>query len=95
MRLGQQFTMVLATCTDTDPAFNINELTATIDWGDGTTPTAGVLISRGGGIFDVQGMHTYTKIFGKDVTVEIDDAGGNARAIVNDAIRLWPRATPY
>jgi len=94
VRLGKPFTAIMATFTDTDPAYNAGDLSATIDWGDGTTGP-GVLLSLGNGAFNVQGTHTYTKIFGKDVTVQINDAGGNARAIVTDAIRLWPRTAPY
>ncbi|MGD0462672.1 MAG: glycosyl hydrolase family 28-related protein [Tepidisphaeraceae bacterium] len=33
--------------------------TATISWGDGTSPTAGTIIAAGGGNYDVLGTHTY------------------------------------
>jgi hypothetical protein len=94
VRLGRPFTWIVATCTDTDPASNISNLTAIIDWGDGTTPTTGTLIADGGGIYDVQGVHTYKKVFGKDVTVQINHVSGSAYAIVTDAVRLWPRTGP-
>ena len=94
VRLGSPFTAIMATFTDTDPAYNAGDLSATIDWGDGTT-SPGTLLSQNNGAFNVQGTHTYTKVFGRNVTVQINDAGGNARAIVTDAIRFWPRTVPY
>jgi streptogramin lyase len=96
VRLGQPFTdLSVATCTDTDPASDVSSLTATIDWGDGTTPTSGVLVSHGGGSYDVQGSHTYTKVFGKDVTVQINHVSGSGHAVATSTIRLWPRTEPF
>jgi len=61
------FSGQVATFTDGNPlatlvAANGNtEFTATIDWGDGTSPTAGTVTQPGGigTAFDVSGSHTY------------------------------------
>src|SRR5262249_27125482 len=59
VRIGKPFTAIVATFTDTDPAYSATDLSATIDWGDGTAPDAGQLLSLGNGVFSVQGSHTY------------------------------------
>jgi virginiamycin B lyase len=90
VRLGKPFTRILGSFT-TDPSINLTDLSATIDWGDGTPPETGVVLSQGSGIFNVQGTHTYTKIFGKNVTVQMNHTAG-ATAIASDGVRLWPKA---
>jgi len=90
VRIGKPFTAILGSFA-TDPSINLGDLSATIDWGDGTPPEAGVVLSNGSGVFDVQGVHTYTKFFGKNVTVQMNHTAG-ATGIARDAIRLWPKA---
>src|SRR5581483_4555792 len=45
--------------TDANPLALASDFTATINWGDGTLPSAGTIVAAGGGGFDVAGTHTY------------------------------------
>jgi hypothetical protein len=53
------FNGTVATFTDSDKTKTPASFTATINWGDATAPTAGV-ITGGSGSFTVTGQHTYT-----------------------------------
>ena len=55
---GQTYNGVVATFTDPDLADTAGDFTATIDWGDDTALTPGV-ISGGDGSFTVTGSHSY------------------------------------
>jgi autotransporter-associated beta strand protein len=55
---GESFSATLATFSDTLSGTTAGEYSATIDWGDGTTPTTGDVVADGSG-FDVEGTHTY------------------------------------
>jgi hypothetical protein len=58
---GLPFVGTVATFTDTDPSVVPSNFIATIDWGDGSQPSAGtVSYTPGGGGFNVTGTHTYT-----------------------------------
>ena len=58
---GLAFTgQAVATFTDPGGAEALGDYSATIDWGDGSTPTSGV-ISVLSGTFTVQGDHTYAE----------------------------------
>jgi hypothetical protein len=95
VRLGQPFNnLEVASFTDADPGATAGSFSATINWGDGTAPTVGTVISKGSG-FDVQGSHTYQKVGGWDVTVTINDTGGGASATVTSSARLFPRVLSY
>jgi cyclophilin family peptidyl-prolyl cis-trans isomerase len=52
--------VTVASFTDANSLTSVLEFTATINWGDGTTPSAGA-VSLSGGVFVVQGTHTYPK----------------------------------
>jgi hypothetical protein len=93
VRLGQPFTLVVATFA-ADPLNTPGQFSAsTIDWGDGTAPSAATIVSTGGGNFSVSGMHVYTKLAGWNVTVTIVGPGNNATA--NSKARLWPKPLSY
>ncbi|HEY4427599.1 MAG TPA: hypothetical protein VGN08_05295, partial [Solirubrobacteraceae bacterium] len=52
-----------------------SDLSATIDWGDGSTsPTT--LVANAGGGYDVSGSHTYGGAGTKSGTVHVVDVGG-------------------
>ncbi|MBO0699415.1 MAG: hypothetical protein J2P46_13550, partial [Zavarzinella sp.] len=51
-------TQTVATFTDPGGAEVLGDYSASIDWGDGTAPSAGT-ISLAGGVFTVTGSHTY------------------------------------
>jgi FHA domain len=62
-------------------------LAATIDWGDGTAPTAGVIAdSSGSGTRSVSGSHTYSRIATFSVTVTITSSGAVADRASNVAV---------
>jgi hypothetical protein len=81
---GQAFTQVVASFADADPAGDVSDYTATIDWGDGTTDT-GSVASDGSGGFQVSGTHTYAEEGTSSVTVTIKDAGGSAATATSTA----------
>jgi hypothetical protein len=86
---GQLFTQAIATFTDPGGAEALGDYGATISWGDGSTPTAG-LLSFSGGVFTVTGTHTYAEESAADpiaVTISHDsapDAIANSTAMVAD-----------
>ena len=53
------------------------DLTATIDWGDGTSSTGGAVISTGNGGFLVSGHHVYAEEGSYNVVVTLNDKSGN------------------
>jgi hypothetical protein len=71
---------VVATFADSDPAASDGDFSSTIDWGDGTAPSAGHVSPdpAGGSTFQVTGTHVYDKEGSYPLTVAIQDAGGSA-----------------
>ena len=53
-----------------------------INWGDGTMQnpdiTGGALASQGGGVYAVEGLHTYTTAGSYPISVTVNDAGGQS-----------------
>jgi hypothetical protein len=91
---GQSFTAAVATFTDANPNEIAADLSATINWGDGTT-SAGI-ISEQSGVFTVTGTHTYATDGSFNESVTITDtgySGTNESALsVSSAIstiKLW------
>ena len=71
----------VATFTDANPYAPVSDFTATIDWGDGTPPTTGVVTGPVGGPFTVSGSHEYATLGPKVIEVYIlDEGGADARA---------------
>ena len=78
---GSAFTGVVATFTDSLPGTPASDLTATIDWGDGTS-IDNVSPSGTSGTFTVSGTHTYAS-FGPPHTVMVvlhESSPGSASA---------------
>jgi titin len=95
VRLGQPFTLVIASFTDPDPSGVASQFSATsIDWGDGTAPTTATIVPLGSENYNVVGTHAYTKVGSWNVTVTIKDSGG-AGATANSKVRLWPKAFSF
>jgi len=88
-RLGQEFTLVVASFTDADPTSNPPDFTATINRGDGSGSPGNVTANPAGG-FDVSGTHTYLRTGGFGLAVQITSVGGST-ATANTSVRLWPR----
>jgi PKD repeat protein len=79
----------VATFSDSGyPANVAADMTATIDWGDGTT-TPGAVVALGGGNFGVNGSHTYTKSGALTMTVTVsDDAPGTATLTITGPVNI-------
>jgi Concanavalin A-like lectin/glucanases superfamily/Domain of unknown function (DUF4214)/Right handed beta helix region len=75
---------VVAFFSDADPRGAPGQYAATIDWGDGTPKTAGVVSADGSG-FDVTGSHTYATHGSYPVTVTITDSGGATTTVQSTA----------
>ncbi len=80
--VGSAFSGSIANFTDTNTARTSADFTASINWGDGSSSTAGT-ISGGSGTFAVSGAHTYTApgTFSVSVTLT-QNAPGTATATV-------------
>jgi hypothetical protein len=76
---GQSLSSTVATFTDSNPSIAASGLTATIDWGDGTTSAGTVTGSDGS--FAVTGSHTYSVAGSDTVAVTLsEDPPGTASA---------------
>jgi PKD repeat protein len=84
---GTAVSGTVATFTDTFSGNTASDFTATIDWGDGTT-TSGT-VTGGGGLFAVNGTHTYADEGNFTVTVTLaDDAPGTATATATSTVMV-------
>jgi hypothetical protein len=63
--------------TDSDPYRQASDYTATIDWGDGTDPSTGV-VTGSSGAFSVAGDHFYGHLGTYSVTLTVTDPSGNS-----------------
>ena len=89
--------VTVATFSDANPTATVNDFTATITWGDGST-SAGSVVATGNG-FTVTGTHTYADEDSYLASVAItDDGGSTANAsttvTVNDAALTAAAAAP-
>jgi hypothetical protein len=97
---GAAFNGTVATFSDADGSKTPASFTATIDWGDGTAPTAGT-VSGGPGTFTVTGQHTYADEGSFPFTVTVTETGpggatasamGTATVTESDALSGTPVA---
>jgi hypothetical protein len=70
-----------------DPGTRAQQLQATIDWGDQSTPTPGRIEPRGSGRFAVIGTHRYSEPGIFRINVSIRDAAGQA-VIAESAVHV-------
>jgi hypothetical protein len=76
---GVPFTGVVGSFSDDDPAANVKDYTATINWGDGHL-TNGTITGNSNGGFDVSGTNTYAQAGLYAVSVDVMDFGGGPGA---------------
>jgi uncharacterized repeat protein (TIGR01451 family) len=90
----------LVTFTDSDGTATASHYTATVDWGDGTTPTSATITGAAGSFSVATGMHTYdfgaggagtvhlplpaVAVTVTDVTVPANKATGTGHASITD-----------
>lgn len=67
---------VVTSFTDADPNGTVADYTATVNWGDGSLPSAGTIAASGSG-FTVSGGHTYPALGPYTIKVHICDVGGS------------------
>ena len=70
--VGQTFSGVVATITDANTTEIATELTASINWGDGTT-SAGQVVRTGPGTFNITGSHAYAKAGSFSIVTQVTD----------------------
>jgi PKD repeat protein len=73
---GSNTTLTVATFTDAGGPEDVANYTASIDWGDGSAATSGV-ITVSGGTFSVSGSHTYSTAANHTVATTVHDEGGS------------------
>jgi microcystin-dependent protein len=85
---GAGLNATVAIFTDANPNAQVNDFTATIDWGDGTSSSGVVFLN--GSSFAVIGSHAYAEEGSYRATADIVDVGGSTAtasivAVVTDA----------
>jgi hypothetical protein len=96
---GNAFTGEVAKFDNGDPLAQASDFTATIDWGDGSSPTSGVITPDSVSGFDVAGTHTYADEGSHTAVIHITGPAAtsitvNAPAKVDDA-PLTPTGFPF
>ncbi|HET6246254.1 MAG TPA: hypothetical protein VFE47_01020 [Tepidisphaeraceae bacterium] len=84
---GRSFTAAVATFHDNNSASTTAKLSATINWGDGTTST-GSIVSNGSGNFTVNGTHTYHDEGTYHPVISIHDTDGQSASVTSTVIVL-------
>jgi hypothetical protein len=86
------FSGPVAEFSDANTSATIADYTATIDWGDGTTPSTGTIVALApAGVFEVTGSHTYATsglnggVGSYKIQALIADVGGSKLTVTNTA----------
>ncbi len=78
-----------ATFTDANPGDHQSDFTATINWGDNSTPSNGQVVyqgtSDGSSTYMVTGSHEYTAQGSYQISIAVTDAGGKTATIMGNA----------
>lgn len=64
----------LVTFSDGDPGAQVSDYTASINWGDGTAASPGIVTGPVGGPFSVSGSHSYSKVGSYTIGVTVGEA---------------------
>lgn len=87
-------TVQVATFIDYDTSKSAGSFTATINWGDGSAQTAGVVSANVSGGFNVTGTHTYAAAGTFNVDIQVADSNGNfARTRSTATVKAVPVVT--
>ncbi|HVC96995.1 MAG TPA: DUF4214 domain-containing protein [Pirellulales bacterium] len=79
----------LATFTDSGGAEPLADYSATVDWGDGGSTTAGVISGPdANGVFIISGSHTYTSAGTPTITVTVHHDAVASDVLVHDAVTV-------
>jgi hypothetical protein len=79
----------LATFTDPGGAEPLADYSATIDWGDGGSATAGNISGPdANGVFIISGSHTYTTAGAASITITLHHDAVSTDATVHDAVNI-------
>lgn len=91
---GVAVTAQLALFIDYDTSKTAGSFTASINWGDGTSATAGTVTTNPAGGFDVMGTHTYGAPGTFNVNIEVVDDNNNfARATSTATVKAATTTT--
>lgn len=88
VRVGQQFVNLRVADFGDDASPAVNSLTATINWGDGSSITAGT-VSGGAGQYSVTGSHVYVAPPEHPVMVTVQGSP-NGSITISSTVRMWP-----
>ena len=77
--------VTVAALNDGDPRGQVSDFTGTIDWGDGTAPSAASFVLASAGRFNVTGTHTYAAPGVYTITINITDKGGSTASTTSTA----------
>jgi len=92
--VNKALTATLAHVSDAKPGASLTDLSATIDWGDGSAVGAATLVAGAGGA-DADGAHTYTTAGVKHGVVHfVDDGGQVAQAPFTVTVTVTVAAPP-
>jgi hypothetical protein len=84
---GVLFTSTVATFTDANPLAPLDDYSATITWGDGTT-TAGMIAAASGGGFSITGSHTYSAAGSYPFRVQLNDVHGGSTVAASGTVSV-------
>jgi hypothetical protein len=72
--------------TDANTSEPASDFTAVIDWGDGSATSLGTVVAAGGGTFNVEGTHAYSKPGTFATTVDVTGVNGSTVTIKGSAL---------
>jgi hypothetical protein len=78
---GAPFAGPVGSFSDANPGATSADFTATIDWGDGSPTSVGVVSGPTGGPFTVSGSHTYLEEGTYSISVGVNDDGGSSATL--------------
>jgi hypothetical protein len=84
--VDNQATLTVTTLTDGNPGSSSADFSATINWGDNTTPSNVTLADAVDGLYQVSGQHTYTADGTYSVSVQVTGADGATTSTASSVV---------